>query len=65
MGKGDGQGEGAGKGQGEGQGQGQGEGQGQGSEWRHGLFGCFGNLGNCKYEFLCIRCNGLTFDLHS
>ena len=60
-----GKGEGSGEGWGEGEGQGNGEGMGAG-EWKHGLFGCMGNGGNCKsfYKYLqwydikeFFRCN--------
>ena len=48
-----GKGEGSGEGWGEGEGQGAGDGMGAG-EWKHGLFGCMGNGGNCKsfYKYL-------------
>ena len=42
-----GKGEGSGEGWGEGEGQGYGEGMGA-AEWKHGLFGCMSDGGNCK-----------------
>ena len=42
-----GKGEGSGEGWGEGEGQGSGDGMGAG-EWKHGLFGCMDDGGNCK-----------------
>ena len=42
-----GKGEGSGEGWGEGEGQGVGDGTGAG-EWKHGLFGCMDDGGNCK-----------------
>ena len=42
-----GKGEGSGEGWGEGEGQGVGDGMGAG-EWKHGLFGCMDDGGNCK-----------------
>ena len=25
-------------------------GKGEGGDWNNGLFGCFGNIGNCKFN---------------
>ena len=46
-----GYGEGSGEGWGEGEGHGSGTGMGE-AEWKHGLFGCLGDGGNCK-----LTCN--------
>ena len=45
-----GYGEGSGEGWGEGEGQGSGTGMGE-AEWKHGLFGCLGDGGNCKLPY--------------
>ena len=47
-----GYGEGSGEGWGEGSGEGTGSGTGMGeAEWKHGLFGCLGDGGNCKLPY--------------
>ena len=45
-----GYGEGSGEGWGEGEGHGSGTGMGE-AEWKHGLFGCLGDGGNCKLPY--------------
>ena len=45
-----GYGEGSGEGWGEGEGHGSGTGMGE-AEWKHGLFGCLGDGGNCKLSY--------------
>ena len=50
MGKGEGSGEGWGEGEGKGTGQGKGE-----AEWKHGLFGCTSDMGNCKHVYELLK----------
>ena len=69
-----GYGEGSGEGWGEGEGHGSGTGMGE-AEWKHGLFGCLGDGGNCKLPYnykivfivvlkkIIILCNKINIEL--